>query len=76
MKYAADIASRRHVDPEAKRGLLARWKHEVGLAIMRRRAAMARAVLPKPTSKERWMLVGGVNTEVEQGGKMASIQEG
>ena len=37
---------------------MSRWKHEIQIAILRRRGAMARAVLPKATSRELWMLAG------------------
>ena len=52
------IASRRQGGAEMTHGMLARWKHEISVAIMRRRAAMARSTLPKPTTRERWMLSG------------------
>ena len=46
LKFAADLAARRHGGGQATEGLLKRWRHEIGVAIMRRRAAMVRAVLP------------------------------
>ena len=57
MKYAADIAARRQGGAAAP-GLLARWKHEITVAIVRRRAAMVRAVQPAMGAKELWMLTG------------------
>ena len=37
---------------------MARWRHEIQIAIQRRRAAMARAVLPKSSAREEWLLLG------------------
>ena len=38
--------------------LLGRWRHEIQIAILRRRAAMYRAVLPKASEYEHWLLSG------------------
>ena len=38
--------------------LAARWCHEIQVALLRRRAAMARAVLPRPAGHEVWLLTG------------------
>ena len=35
-----------------------RWKHEIQIALLRRRAAMARAALPDPSAREEWLFVG------------------
>ena len=43
--------------PDAK-SLVARWGHEIQVALMRRRAAMARAVLPRLSGRDAWMLTG------------------
>ena len=55
LKYAAEAAARKR-GGVAVPGLLARWKHEITIAIIRRRVAMLRAVLPKPGARELWML--------------------
>ena len=57
MKYAADIAATKRGGAGAP-GLLARWKHEITVAIVRRRAAMVRAVQPPIGVKDLWMLTG------------------
>ena len=36
------------------------WKHEIQIALLRRRAAMARAVLPNPLAAE-WLFAGIIN---------------
>ena len=38
--------------------MVARWKHEITIAIMRRRAAMSRSVLPRRSAWEDWLLAG------------------
>ena len=38
--------------------MLRRWKHEITVAIMRRRAAMSRAVLPGRSARAEWLLTG------------------
>ena len=55
LKYAADIAARKR-GGVAVPALLARWKHEITVAIVRRRAAMIRAVLPKTGAKQLWLM--------------------
>ena len=55
--YAAQQAARKsgQGDPGA---LLRRWKHEVQIAILRRRAAMSRAVMPALSARDAWLLTG------------------
>ena len=56
-----------HPNPTARRGhrvlpqrtaktLQHRWKHEIQIALLRRRAAMTRAVLLNISARERWLL--------------------
>ena len=48
MAYTASVAG--HIDPDMAAGgpqrLLQRWRHSIAMALGRRRAAIARAVLP------------------------------
>jgi hypothetical protein len=57
LKYAADIAARKRGGVTVP-ALLARWKHEITVAFVRRRAAMIRAVLPQIGAKQLWMMTG------------------
>ena len=58
LRFAAEVEVPRN-GQEAKAGELAlRWKHEINIAILRRRAAIARAVLPRATLQELWLLAG------------------
>ena len=41
--------------------LLSSWRHELQIAILRRRAAMYRAVLLRATNFERWLLSGNAD---------------
>ena len=76
LKFAASIAARRHGGGDATQGLLRRWRHEIGVAIMRRRAAMVRAVLPRPKAKDLWMVSGAAAAYDEIGqGRLPSIEE-
>ena len=48
---------------EAATDFRGRWKHEVGIAIQRRKAAMLRAVLPRPPGRQGWLASGGHQRE-------------
>ena len=48
---AADIASSRNGQHLSAKSLHHRWKHEIQIALLQRRAAMARAVLPNPLQR-------------------------
>ena len=39
-------------------GFRARWRHEIGVATQRRKAAMMRAVLPGRSKRQNWLLRG------------------
>ena len=54
---AAQAANRSEQDAEAKQ-LLARWRHEIQIAIQRRRAAMTRAVQRRAGARAMWLLSG------------------
>ena len=40
---------------------MARWKHEIAIAIARRRAAMARSVQPGANARQQWLINGLVD---------------
>ena len=58
LQYAADIAACRDGHQMSAKALQHRWKHEIQRALLRRRAAMTRAVLPKPQTQPEWLLAG------------------
>ena len=58
LRYAAEVAASRHGGLEGRPAMLRRWKHEITVAIMRRRAAMSRAVLPGRSARAEWLLTG------------------
>ncbi len=60
MQYAAELAANRSEQHADSASMLARWRHEVQIAILRRRAAMLRAVLPRPSARAEWLLTGFV----------------
>ena len=49
----------------------ARWKHEIGVAIQRRMAAMLRAVLPKERGRQAWLAGAGER----EGGRLPALEE-
>ena len=57
LKFAAEQAAHRSESAEPT-SILGRWRHEIQVAILRRRAAMARAVLPRMGDREAWLLTG------------------
>ena len=58
LRYAARLAATRGGGEAEAQGFLSRWRHEIQIAIQRRRAAMARAVLPQSSALEEWLLCG------------------
>ena len=58
LKYAASLAATRSGVQADASALLSRWKHEVTIAILRRRAAMSRAVLPRRSAWAERLLTG------------------
>ena len=55
LQYAADTASSRNGQQMSAKSLHRRWKHEIQIALLRRRAAMARAVLLNPSARAQWL---------------------
>ena len=60
LAFAADIAVHRSDRAVEAHALLARWRHEIQIALQQRRAAMARAVLPRMSLSDNFMLSGHV----------------
>ena len=58
LHYAAGLAASRSDQGAEGKALLARWHHEIQVAIECRAAAMARAVLPKRHAGELWLFTG------------------
>ena len=58
LAFAAEQASSRSEQNPEARALLARWRHEIQIALQRRRAAMMRAVLPRRCARDTWLLHG------------------
>ena len=77
LKYAASIAVRKCHAQTKEADLVSRWKHEITVAVARRRAAMARAVLPQNTDIEDWLLVGNPREDIEDAddGRLATVEE-
>ena len=58
LRFAADLAARKGNGTTRAKMIAERWKHEISVAIARRRAAMARAVLPRLGKSQKWLLAG------------------
>ena len=74
LKFAAEMALRRRGGSGAP-GFLRRWRHEITVAIMRRRAAMMRAVLPKMKERDIWLLEGVSPNESIEGQRQPCIED-
>jgi hypothetical protein len=54
---------------------MARWGHEIQVAIQRRRAAMTRAVLPRASAREDWLLTGRTDATPSSGNRAPPLDE-
>ena len=61
LKFAAEMAASRNSQQASAASLMIRWKHEIQISILRRRAAMYRAVLPRPSAFDQWLLTGSAD---------------
>jgi len=75
LRFAAEIATHRNGMQASAGTLVSRWQHEIQIAILRRRAAMTRAVLPKITAREVWLLAGHAERDGSSGGRLHSLDE-
>ena len=75
LKYAAEIAATRNTQQASAPMILGRWRHEIQIAILRRRAAMCRAVLPRPSRFEHWLLTGEADRSAGAEGRAAALGE-
>ncbi len=76
LRYAAGLAAARGGSEADAAGLLRRWRHELRVAIQRRRAAMARAVLPRATAREMWLLTGFTGAVPSSDGRAPPLDDG
>ena len=58
LRYAGECLAMRQAGRRTAREAVARWEHEIAIALARRRAAMSRAVLPRLSGIERWLAQG------------------
>ena len=73
LKYAAQQAAARMGTQGESQTTMARWKNELTIAIMRRRAAMSRAVVPRRTAWEEWMLAGVAEQPPTDAGRRSEL---
>ena len=75
LKFAAEVASTRGNAQTPASTLLGRWRHEIQISILRRRAAMCRAVMPRATPLEAWLLAGSADRNEAAWGTLAALDE-
>ena len=76
LQYAADIASNRNGQHQSAKSLRRRWKHEIQIALLQRRAATARAVLPNPSATAEWLFAGVIDRALHHWGHVPVLDEG
>ena len=75
LRFAAEIAVTRNGQLATASSFVSRWKHEISIAILRRRAAMARAVLPRASAQELWLLAGQVDRAEGDDARLPPLDE-
>ncbi len=56
--------------------MLGRWRHEITVAVLRRRAAMARAAMPRRSSRQDLLLAGRRVAPATSSGRAAQLDLG
>ena len=75
MSFAAEVAVTRNGQQATAGALVSRWKHEIQIAILCRRAAMTRAVLPRASAQQLWLMEGRVDREGGNDARAAPLNE-
>ena len=73
LAFAAELAANRSDQDVAPGQLRSRWRHEIQVALQRRRAAMMRAVLPRPSDGANWLLTGASGAVPCSVGRLAPL---
>ena len=73
LTFAAELATRRSGQGTAKT-MLRRWRHEIQISILKRRAAMTRSVLPALSDRDAWLLRGCSNGDAVQKGSEPCLE--
>ena len=76
LQHAADIASSQNGQQMSAKSLQRGWKHELQIALLRRRAAMTRAVLPNPSARAEWLLAGIIDRALHHWGHVLLVDGG
>jgi hypothetical protein len=75
LKYAAEVAASRGNQLTTAASPPGRWWHQIQIAILRRRAAMYRAVLPRPSSFEHWLQTGAADRDAADAGRAPAVDD-
>ena len=70
LQCAADIASSRNDQQMSAKSLQRRWKNEIQIALLHRRAAVTRAVLPNPSARAERLLAGIIDGAFHHWGRV------
>ena len=76
LQYATDIASSRNGQQTPAKSLQCRWKHEIQIALLRRRAAVTWAVLPNPSARTEWLLACIIDRALHRWGHVPPLDGG
>ena len=76
LQYAADIASSQSGQHLSAKSLHRVWKHEIQIALLRRKAGMARAVHPNPSARAEWLLAGIIDRALNHWGHVPALDGG
>ena len=76
LQNAADVTSSRNGQHQSAKSLHRRWKHEIQIALLQRRAATARAVLPNLSARAEWLFAGIIDKALHQWGHVPPLDGG
>ena len=75
MRHLAGLALHSSEQDANVKSMFKRLGHEIQVAIQRRKAAMARAALPKLSAKDDWLLTGRGPAEAVTTDRAAPVEE-
>ena len=73
LQYGVDIASSRNGLHQSAKSLHRKWKYEIQIALLQRRAAMARAVLPNSSARAERLFAGIIDRASHHRGHVPAL---
>jgi hypothetical protein len=74
LRFASGQAASRASESADAKSFMRRWTHEIQISIMRRSAAMMRAVLPRASARDTWLLTGRTDAAPNSEGRMPLLE--